>query len=303
VVCTSGLKLLCVLCVNLCVLCGKKIILKKRLFCNKKILLPQIKSTMFFEAILEKFRSLHVEDALNYELMSDILISHHSTAIEGSTLSEEEARLLITDGLTSKGKPITHHLMVADHYNALVEIVALSKSKHPVNSEFIQKINANVMKGTGSIINTALGSFDSSKGEWRKVNVHAGSRTFVSYQKVESMVKILCNDIQNQIEKVSTIREIYDLAFDAHYSLVSIHPFADGNGRTSRLLMNYILKFHKMPLAIVFKEDRLEYINALEESRKQETTEPFKIFMYDQQTKYLQQEINKVDQQDKIFIK
>jgi Fic family protein len=258
---------------------------------------------MTFEALLDKFHSLNIEDSLNYELMSDILISHHSTAIEGSTLSEEESRLLIIDGLTAKGKPITDHLMVKDHYNALVEIVELSKKKCVINPEFIQKMNANVMKNTGSIINTALGSFDSSKGDWRKVNVHAGTRTFVSYQKVESMVKSLCDELQNQIEKVKTVVEIYDLAFDAHYSLVSIHPFADGNGRTSRLLMNYILTYHKMPLAIVFKEDRLDYINALEESRKQETTAPFRTFMYAQQMKYLQQEIDKTAQQDKIFIK
>jgi len=75
----------------------------------------------------------------------------------------------------------------------------------------------------------------------------------------------------------------------------------DGNGRTSRLLMNYILAFHKQPLAIVFKEDRLDYINALEESRKQETTDPFRLFMYDQQKKYLQQEIDMI-QQGNVFV-
>jgi len=259
--------------------------------------------TMTFEALLAKFHSLNIKDSLNYELMSDILISHHSTAIEGSTLSEEESRLLIMDGLTAKGKPIMHHLMVQDHYNALVEIIELSKRKHIINSEFIQRINANVMKNTGSIINTALGSFDSSKGDWRKVNVHAGTRTFVSFQKVEAMVEKLCDGLQKQIEKEKSVKEIYDLAFDAHYDLVSIHPFADGNGRTSRLLMNYILAYHKMPLSIVFKEDKLDYINALEESRKQEKIEPFRIFMYNQQMKYLLQEIDKVLCQDKIFIK
>ena len=257
---------------------------------------------MTFEAILNTFQSLQIEDYLNFEVMNEILISHHSTAIEGSSLTEEESRLLILDGLTAKGKPLTDHLMMQDHYHALVEIVGLAKEKHTVTPQFIQKINANVMKNTGSVINTALGSFNSSKGNWRKVNVHAGTRTFVSYQKVEQMVIDLCNELQPHLKSAETIREIYDLAFDAHFQLVSIHPFADGNGRTSRLLMNYILAYHKKPLAIVFKEDRLAYINALEESRKLETTEPFKMFMYEQQAKYLQQEIDKIEKQDKIFI-
>jgi Fic family protein len=260
---------------------------------NLFILSPKI-LPMNFEAILNKFQSLHLESYLNYDVMNDILISHHSTAIEGSSLNEEESRLLILDGLTAKGKPITDHLMMKDHYHALVEIVELSKEKRNITPDFIQKINANVMKTTGSVINTALGNFDSSKGDWRKVNVHAGARTFVNYQKVAQMVNILCGELQKQITKVKTIKEIYDLAFEAHFQLVSIHPFADGNGRTSRLLMNYILAYHKMPLAIVFKEEKLEYINALEESRKLETTEPFKAFMYEQQVKFLQQEIAKI---------
>ena len=255
---------------------------------------------MTFETILDKFRSLQIEDLLNYESMNEILISHHSTAIEGSTLSEEESRILILDGLTAKGKPLTDHLMMKDHYHALVEIVELSKKKRAINPAFIQQINAHVMKNTGTVINTVLGSFDSAKGDWRKVNVHAGARSFVNYQKVESMVNALCDELQKRITNVVTIKEIYNLAFDAHFGLVSIHPFVDGNGRTSRLLMNYILAYHKMPLAIVFQEDRSDYIDALEESRKQETTEPFQVFMYSQQKKYLQQEIDKV-QQDKIF--
>jgi Fic family protein len=256
---------------------------------------------MTFETLLDKFQSLRIEDSLDYALMNEILISHHSTAIEGSTLSEEESRLLILEGLTAKGKPITDHLMMKDHYNALVEIVELSKERHIINPEFIQRINANVMKNTGGIINTALGNFDSSKGDWRKVNVHAGTRMFANYQKVEMMTKVLCDELLKRIVDVETVKEIYDLAFEAHFGLVSIHPFADGNGRTSRLLMNYILAYHKMPLSIVFKEDKLDYINALEESRKQETTEPFKAFMYDQQKKYLQQEIDKAERQNDIF--
>jgi Fic family protein len=257
---------------------------------------------MTFEIVLDKFRSLHIENSLNFDMMNEILISHHSTAIEGSTLSEEESRILVLNGLTAKGKPLNDHLMMKDHYNALGEIVELSKEKRVINPEFIRKINANVMKNTGGIFNTASGNFDSSKGDWRKVNVYAGTRSFVSYQKVEAMVRILCDDVQKRIVSVNTAKEIYDLAFEAHFSLVSIHPFADGNGRTSRLLMNYILAYHKMPLAIVFKEDRLEYIHVLEESRKQETTEPFKNFMYDQQRKYLQKEIDKAQQQDNSFL-
>jgi len=246
-----------------------------------------------FEKKLEQYKALNLDHDVNYELMNEILISHHSTAIEGSTLTEAESRMLILDGLTAKGKPLAHHLMMQDHYNALTEIVKLAKEKNAISPEFIQKINSCVLKQTGGIVNTVLGNFDSSKGDWRKVNVHAGTRRFVNFDKIETMVKTLCDDVQERTTNAKIIKEIYDLAFDAHFNLVSIHPFVDGNGRTSRLLMNYVLAYHKQPLAIVFKEDRLDYINALEQSRTQETTEPFKLFMYEQQQKFFQQEIQK----------
>ena len=60
------------------------------------------------------------------------------------------------------------------------------------------------------------------------------------------------------------------LAALAHYKLVTIHPFVDGNGRTARLLMNLLLRQHGYPLAIIKKEKRAEYIAAIEHARKQE---------------------------------
>jgi Fic family protein len=88
----------------------------------KKCIFAKKMQLMTFETILEKFQSLKIEGSLNYDLMNEILISHHSTAIEGSTLREEESRMLILNGITAKGKPLTDHLMVKNHYDALVEI-------------------------------------------------------------------------------------------------------------------------------------------------------------------------------------
>jgi Fic family protein len=82
-----------------------------------------------------------------------------------------------------------------------------------------------------------------------------------------------------------------ELSFAAHFDLVTIHPFYDGNGRTSRLLMNYIQAYYKLPLAIVYKEDRAEYFQALTQSRKKEDTGVFLKFMKGQYKKLLSTEI------------
>ena len=80
-------------------------------------------------------------------------------------------------------------------------------------------------------------------------------------------------------------------SFDAHFDLVSTHPFYDGNGRTSRLLMNYIQLYYQLPMAIVFTEDKADYIQALEDSRNKESLIPFRDFMNAQYGKFLSREI------------
>ena len=248
-----------------------------------------------FIIALNNFNQSGISDALNFSQMNDALISYHSTAIEGSSLTEEETRLFLTEGLTAKGKPFEHHNMVKDHNNALLFVVEQANRKTDISSDLIRKINEKVMKTTGGIINTMAGSYDSSLGEFRKSMVHVGARYFSNYQKVPSEVNELANDINIKINDLKDSVSIHNLAFDAHYKLVSIHPFADGNGRTSRLLGNFILHYHKQPLVVVFKEDKIDYFNALEETRRHNDINIFRNFMFQQQTKYFEKELQKID--------
>ncbi|MDR3059848.1 MAG: hypothetical protein LBU84_17140 [Prevotella sp.] len=140
------------------------------------------------DQFLKLLESLNLSDVLNYELINEALISHHSTAIEGSSLTVEETILLLTEGITAKGKPVVHHNMVTDHQAALEWILEQAKSKRDVTPEFIQKLSSLVLKTTGGIINAMAGSYDSSKGDFRKSNVYVGPRYFLSYQKVEQAV-------------------------------------------------------------------------------------------------------------------
>ena len=95
------------------------------------------------------------------------------------------------------------------------------------------------------------------------------------------------------------VNEQLNLSFDAHFNLVSIHPFYDGNGRTSRLLMNYIQRFFELPLAIVFNESKADYIQALIDARAKNDLEIFRSFMRDEYAKYLLSEIQKFEEMNK----
>lgn len=218
-------------------------------------------------------------------------ITHHSTAIEGSTLTEKQAVNLLEYGKTAGSKPIEHHFMVLDYFNALKYILKAAKEQEPITTEFIQSVAAKVKTNTGETVNTVLGIYDTAKGDFRLGSVRAGSRTFPDYKKVPGMVKDLCEKVNNDIKTAKTFEEHCEIAFKIHFDLVSIHPFGDGNGRTSRLLMNYIQARFDLPLSIVFKQDRIKYIDALESARTKGDIAIFYKFMFDQYAKFLKMEI------------
>jgi len=248
-----------------------------------------------FQSLYQQFEELRIREAINYEKMNEVLISHHSTAIEGSSLTEDESRLLLTEGLTAKGKPLNDHNMVRDHQAALEWVVAAARRKERITPAMVQTIAAMVMKTTGGVIHAAAGTFDSSKGDWRKVAVSVGARYFTNYQSVENEIVALCQTLDKSNQEVVGLTNIYDLAFDAHFKLVSIHPFADGNGRTSRLLMSYILSYHNLPLAMLYVEDKQNYYAALEKAREEEPVnpQPVRDFLYGQQGRFFKEEIAK----------
>jgi len=241
--------------------------------------------------LIVEYKSLNLNDIIDYEKFNEFAIVHHSSVIEGSTLTENETRLLLEEGITPKGKPLEHSLMVKDHYDALRFVMTEAQTPKPISTNFIQQINARVMKHTGSVYNTPLGQVDASQGEFRKGNVSAGGSYFVSYDKVIPYAVELVNSLNDRMKESRSDKEKLELSFDAHFNLVSIYPFYDGNGRTSRLLMNYLQAVFHLPLAIVYKEDKTDYFSALQESRKQESLQPFTVFMYDQYRKHLTHEV------------
>ena len=153
-----------------------------------------------------------------------------------------------------------------------------------------------LMQNTGTEYNTIAGSFSSAKGELRLVNVSAGrgGKSYLAWQKVPDRLQKTCdylNRRRSEIDK-NSIEEIYKLSFEAHYLLVSIHPWADGNGRMSRLVMNMIQKEFEVIPSIVKKENRVEYIQSLASSQEKDDMQDFMDFMMNHHIQNLLQQIN-----------
>lgn len=246
--------------------------------------------------LIEKYKALGIADVIDHEKFNNISIVHHSTVLEGSTLTEVETQVLIDEGLTPKGKPLAHSLMVTDHFSALQFALKEASNKRPVSVQLIQELNSLLIRNTGLVYNTALGTVDATNGEFRKGNVTAGDTYFPNYDKVIPLTKNLADAILKAMKPDLSLLEQVKLSFDAHYNLVSIHPFYDGNGRTSRLLMNYIQAYYKLPLAIVHQQSKVDYIEALKETRAKEDINIFRNFMGKEYAMLLKDEIKKFEE-------
>lgn len=247
------------------------------------------------EQLYQKFQELGISESVDYDKYYLYSLIAHSTAIEGSTLTELDAQLLFDEGVTADGKPLVHHLMNEDLMQAYKLAQAESDRLEPITPAFLKRLNAMLMRTTGSVHRVMAGSFDSSKGDFRLCGVTAGvgGHSYMNYQKVPAKVEELCTILQAKQKAVKTFREQYELSFNAHLNLVTIHPWVDGNGRTARLLMNYIqFCCHLFPTKI-FKEDREEYILSLRQCQDEETNQPFLDFMAGQLKKSLSLEIER----------
>lgn len=233
-------------------------------------------------AILEEYNQLGIGEQIDYAKFYLYSIITHSTAIEGSTITELENRLLFEEGIGAQ-KPLMEQMMNLDLKAAYAQSIVYAQKHAEYTVDLLCGLSALVMKNTGSEYSTMLGNFSAAKGELRLLNVSAGigGRSYLSYQKVPERLAEFCQWLNAERGSVdqNNIEQVYDLSFEAHYRLVNIHPWADGNGRMSRLVMNMIqYEFGVIP-SIVKKECRKQYINALEQSEEADCSKTFKTFM------------------------
>ena len=216
------------------------------------------------EQLVTRYRQLGIDNQIDYDKFYLYSLITHSTAIEGSTITELENQIMFDHGVSLKGKSIEEQSMNLDLKVAYEKAVEFAKQHKPITIDMLISLSALVMKNTGKEYNTALGNFSSARGELRLLNVTAGvgGRSYMNYSKVSAKLAEFCDQLNSERVKSATmtVDELYQMSFDAHYNLVTIHPWADGNGRMARLVMNMLqFEFGLIPTKIL-KEDKEEYI-------------------------------------------
>ena len=247
------------------------------------------------EKLIQEYRKLGIDQQIDYDKFYLYSIITHSTAIEGSTITELENQIMFDQGISLKGKSLEEQNMNLDLKEAYEHAILLTRSHPDITVEMLKELSSMVMKNTGKEYRTALGDFSSSKGELRLLNVTAGigGKSYMNYNKVPARLSEFCIWLNNERKNFSdkSILELYELSFDAHYELVTIHPWADGNGRMARLVMNMLqFEFGLIP-SIILKEDKEDYIKALVETRENDDPDIFRDFMTETMIRNLSHDI------------
>ncbi len=204
-----------------------------------------------YEEIIKKQKCL---DFSNENQISEIFrwlrteLAYTSNFIEGNTLTRKETALTVEDGITSGSKPIKDYLEAKNHAEAFDYVVSLIHEEQVSYEDIILKIHSIILNGIN----------DENKGMYRSVRVRiAGTDAILPNPlKVPDLMEIFATKLNKKPDDVLK-------AIEAHYKLVEIHPFIDGNGRTARLLMNLILLRAKILPLIIPPIERKRYVTAI----------------------------------------
>lgn len=177
--------------------------------------------------------------------------TYNSNSIEGNTLTLNETRIVLEDGMTVKGKSMKEHLEITNHHDAIADLEKLVISDSPILEKEILRLHSLVM----------LRIEKDFAGRLRNGNVRIVGANFTppNALKVPDMLTELIGFVNANEMGLSPIV----LASVFHHRFVWIHPFFDGNGRTVRLVMNLLLMRKGYPPAIILKNDRKKYYDAL----------------------------------------
>lgn len=181
-----------------------------------------------------------------------LLMTYNSNAIEGNTLSLHETQMVLEYGITIDGHPLREYLEATNHaeaFDTLPELVA-----RPITIETVRRLHYLVM-----------GKIDSHAGELRNVQVYIRGANFTP--PLAKDVPLYLSQWVHWLTSATALRyETVVRAAVAHHDFETVHPYTDGNGRVGRLLLNLILMQDGYPPALVLREWRPRYIQALQQA-------------------------------------
>ena len=194
---------------------------------------------------------VHTVKSLREHLLIDW--TYNSNAIEGNTLTIYETKVVL-EGITIGGKTMREHLEVINHRDAILYVEEIVRKNEPFSEWQIRNIHRLVLSKID----------DENAGVYRKVDVRIGGAKHIppSFYNLPGEMQRLMDWYESE---GSTLHPVERAALLSS-KFVNIHPFVDGNGRTSRLLLNLELMKYGYPPIVIRKESRFQYYEALDKA-------------------------------------
>jgi Fic family protein len=194
-------------------------------------------------------------------LRDQILVEwiYNSNAIEGSTITLQETRLILETGMTIGGKSLREHFEVINHRDAIDYVEDLVASGEPITPFHVRQIHRLILSRID----------DENAGRYRETQVRIAGAAFTPPESW--LVPNLMTEWGEWLVSEGKSSHPVALAAQAHHRLVAIHPFIDGNGRTARLVMNLILMRAGYPPTVIQRINRRQYYRVLDQADKGKT--------------------------------
>lgn len=221
--------------------------------------------------------------------------NYHSNHIEGNKLTYGETKALILFGITAQGKPLRDHFEITGHNEAIKWVLDIIKEERPLSENFIRELHKLILKEAYETDAITPDGKPGKKmihvGQYKQSPNHVRTRTgeifyFASPEETPAEMTELLDWYKNSKDLNPIL-----LAVEFHYRFIRIHPFDDGNGRTVRILMNFILMKNHYPPVIIKTQDKEKYLSALEQADAG-SLKPFIEFITKNLIKSMQRMIN-----------
>lgn len=250
-----------------------------------------------YESLRCKYQALIINkmDREEYTKYNEVLFSTHSCAIEGNSFSVDDTRELKEKGLgmIPAGKTLFEAFEMLDHFEAFEYV--MQNAQHPLDEALLKEINKRVTLHTIS-----YRSPEAIPGEYTTTDMAAGDTVFGDHEQLIAKVPKLLESTEKAIASAAIHPMILAARFHGFYEY--LHPFRDGNGRTGRLVSNYILLRSGHPLLIIPSEARQEYISALRMIRTEATDEHLVRFFFKMAMRRMEDELKQKAVNTKRFM-
>jgi Fic family protein len=244
----------------------------ERVFPPQKTLQATLDQLDDLKRCLDSFRPLNSDQVERLQAVWDTEYTYESNRIEGNTLTLSETSIVINEGMTVAGKTVNEHLEAINHKEAIGYLRAIVDGTEPMSEWTIKSLHELILKNHAK--------YHEQRGKYRNEDVQITGTTFVPpiFMRVPDLMRYL---IEHYEAKQTAQIHPVALAADMHSELVGVHPFIDGNGRTSRLVMNFILMRAGFPIANISgdKTKRTDYYDALNASHLDHNDEPFRLLV------------------------